>query len=580
MRWLFPLLVLALASPPTVASQQAPPSRPGPVTPGPPAPFPAPFPAPQAATASGTARISGRVARADTGTPLPGAQVMLSGAAVRTGSTGDDGGFAFTDLPAGRYFLQASLGGYIRAGAGALDVGSSFEVAEGQALDDVALPLWRGGVIVGRVTDELGEPVTGVEIRVERFEWGPAGRALTTFALGLLAPLRLETNDLGEFRVFALPPGDYVVSGRLRGFGAPLTPGPGGDDVAEGFLPTYYPGTSEIPEAQTVRVDPAQVVATDFALVPGRMGRVSGSVTRASGRSPAGLHVYLRVTTGNSSGRLDGGAVSADGSFGVGNVPPGAYELEVREPGGGSGPDNEVASLPITVGTADVSGVRLTARAGARITGRVEWEGSSDRPSTPFQIRATPAEPGPGVMGLIGAGTTTYLNPQNGTVGDDDTFLLDGITGTVLIRPSVRPPWTLKAVTVEGRDITDVGVDAHSLGGDRVVRIVLTDRITALTGSLPAARDQAEGTYSAVLLPEQPLDGANTARFTRAARLDRNGTFRLQGLPPGRYVAAAIADLEENGQWNPAIQDAVRRGGTRVTLDEGRPSTIELELLP
>jgi hypothetical protein len=123
-------------------------------------------------------------------------------------------------------------------------------------------------------------------------------------------------------------------------------------------------------------------------------------------------------------------------------------------------------------------------------------------------------------------------------------------------------------------------VDAHSLGGDRVVRIILTDRITALTGSLPAARDQAEGTYSAVLLPEQPLDGANTARFTRAARLDRNGTFRLQGLPPGRYVAAAIADLEENGQWNPAIQDAVRRGGTRVTLDEGRPSTIELELLP
>ena len=99
----------------------------------------------------------------------------------------------------------------------------------------------------------------------------------------------------GEFRAFALPPGDYVVSGRVPGFGAPLTPGPGGYDLSEGFLPTYYPGTSEVDQAQTVRVDAAQVVATDFALVPGRMGRVSGVVTRASGRPPAGLHVYLGV---------------------------------------------------------------------------------------------------------------------------------------------------------------------------------------------------------------------------------------------------------------------------------------------
>jgi len=575
MRWVVPIPVFVLATTLAVAAQQAPPSRPG--LPTPPA---APFPVPQAGPSTGTSRISGHVVRGDTDAPLPGAQVMLSGTAVRTGSTGADGAFSFTDLPAGRYYLQASLGGYVRKGAGTIDVGTSFEVADGQVRDDVSLPLWRGGVLVGRVTDEFGEPVTGVEIRVERFEWGPGGRALTTFALGAQSPLALSTNDLGEFRAFALPPGDYVVSGRVRNFGAPLTPGPGGDDLAEGFLPTFYPGTSDLDAAQTVHVDAAQVVATDFALVPGRMGRVSGTVARASGRPPTGLHVYLGVTTGNSSGRLDGGAVNADGSFSIGNVPPGAYELEVREPGGGSGPDNEVASLPITIGTADISNLRLTARAGARITGRMEWEGSSDRPSMPLQIRATPAVPGPGVMGLIGAGTTTYLNPQNGTVREDDTFLLDGVTGTVLIRPSVRPPWTLKAVTVEGRDITDVGVDAHSLGGDRVMRIILTDRISLVTGSLPAARDQEADSYTAVLLPQRPPDDVSAARVTSATRLDRNGTFRVQGLPPGRYVAAAIRDLEQNGQWNPAIQEAVRRGGTRFTLDEGQRMTLELELLP
>jgi len=578
MRWLSRVPALVLAATFTVVAQQAPPPRPGTVTPGPAAPLPFPGDAP----AVGTAGISGKVVQLDTGTPLAGAQVMLSGTTVRMASSGDDGRFEFADLPAGRYFLRASLGGYVDpSSSGILDIGSQLEVADGQLLDDIDLALARGGVVVGRVIDEFGDPVTGAEIRVETAGWGPDGRYLETVSLGLgQSSLFLSTNDLGEFRVYGLAPGDYFVSARMRGFGAPLTPGPGGDERTEGFLPTYFPGTSEVAEAQAVRIRAGGETATDFAMVPGRMGRISGTVVTVSGRSPSGLHVYLRVQTSTSSGQIDGGAVGADGAFDVGNVPPGTYTLIVREPGGGGGPDTETAALPITVARRDISGLRLTARAGARIAGRVEWEGTSPQPDRPIQIRTRPAEWSPGPMGMIGAGTSTYLNPGNGTVDENDTFEMDGITGTVLVRPGVPAPWALKAVIVEGRDITDVGVEAHSLGGDRVIRVVLTDRMPEITGSVRSARGQPVANSIAVILPQQPITGIGATRFTQTARTDQRGTFRLQSLPPGRYVAAAVEQLDENEHWNPELQEAVRRTGERFTLDEGQHLTLDLELLP
>src|SRR5262245_40699782 len=93
--------------------------------------------APTAAT--GNRRIRGRVVRADTGAPLRGAQVLLEGQPplIRRATTDDEGRYELTDLPAGRFVLQASQGGYVTLSYGQrrpLEAGRPLVLGEAQVI--------------------------------------------------------------------------------------------------------------------------------------------------------------------------------------------------------------------------------------------------------------------------------------------------------------------------------------------------------------------------------------------------------------------------------------------------------------
>ena len=74
----------------------------------------------------------------------------------------------------------------------------------------LALGLPRGSVITGRIVDEFGEPLTGAQVRVLRYGYAAGARRL------LPAGQSDRTDDQGTFRVFGLPPGEYVVSATLN----------------------------------------------------------------------------------------------------------------------------------------------------------------------------------------------------------------------------------------------------------------------------------------------------------------------------------------------------------------------------
>ncbi|MBI4263188.1 MAG: carboxypeptidase regulatory-like domain-containing protein [Acidobacteria bacterium] len=167
----------------------------------------------------------------------------------------------------------------------------------------------------------------------------------------------------------------------------------------------------------------------------------------------------------------------------------------------------------------------------------------------------------------------------NGTIREDDRFQIAGITGKVLFRPlGLSPQWVLKSMFIDGVDRTDVGVDVTSLRGDADIRIVLTDKLTDLSGSVQDARGQPAGEYVVIVLPEQPMEGLGATRFTRTARPDQSGTYRLRALPPGRYLAAAVEWLEQGGEWDPEFQRTVRAAGQPLTLDEGQSVVLDLRL--
>jgi hypothetical protein len=86
---------------------------------------------------TGTAAIRGRVTAVDTGAPVRRAQVraQASGRGARLVTTDADGRFDLRDLPAGRWLLAASKGGFIQQQHGQrhpFDTAQPIELAEGQ----------------------------------------------------------------------------------------------------------------------------------------------------------------------------------------------------------------------------------------------------------------------------------------------------------------------------------------------------------------------------------------------------------------------------------------------------------------
>jgi uncharacterized GH25 family protein len=161
-----------------------------------------------------TATISGTVTRADTHLPVKNVQVTIKGARVpaleeeestlfRTTSvnTNDKGNFEFANLPPGSYYLLATHTGMIMEGARL--AGMLINVEAGQS-PNLNLVLLSGSAITGRILNEEGEPMQNVSVAAQRYVYTVAGRRLT-------AAKRATSDDKGEFRLFSLKPGSYLL---------------------------------------------------------------------------------------------------------------------------------------------------------------------------------------------------------------------------------------------------------------------------------------------------------------------------------------------------------------------------------
>ena len=129
-------------------------------------------------------------------------------------TTDGDGKYEFKELPAGRYNVFASKGSYVGLSYGQqrpFEPGKPLEILEAQTVEKVDFALPRGGVITGRIVDEFGEPLADAQVSAQRYQNIAGRRRLVP------AGRPAQTNDIGEFRLFAIPPGQYYLSATLRG---------------------------------------------------------------------------------------------------------------------------------------------------------------------------------------------------------------------------------------------------------------------------------------------------------------------------------------------------------------------------
>jgi hypothetical protein len=314
-----------------------------------------------------------------------------------------------------------------------------------------------------------------------------------------------------------------------------------------------------------------------ITLIAAVMARISGVVIDSQGRPAAGAFLVLRSGSAMMMMAAMGGQVAADGSFAVRNVPPGEHVLDVRQQPRGPGAPMEFASVPITVAGDDVAGLRIVTGRGGLVRGRVVFEGTSPRTGGfgPLRVftQGADAQQMPGAPIAMGGPSMA-----NGIVADDGTFEIDGIGGRVFFRAATPPAWTLKAVLVAGEDVTDTAYEFRSAQVLDDVRVVLTDRLTELSGMVTDDAGRPRADYVLVVLPAEPREGLAASRYTRMVRPDQQGRYRVRGLPPGRYVVTAVESLEQGGEWNPEFQARARDAGRAVTLEEGERLALDLKM--
>ncbi len=163
---------------------------------------------------------------------------------------------------------------------------------------------------------------------------------------------------------------------------------------------------------------------------------------------------------------------------------------------------------------------------------------------------------------------------------DDGTFELKGLTGPRLIRVGNAPPgWTLKSVKLNGTDITDAGTEFKTGETTSGLEVELTNKATAVNGSVTASDGALLKDYTVVIFSETPEHWRlPMTRWVMGTRPDQDGRFKVQNLPAGAYLAVAV-DYLPQGEWgDPEVLDRLKSKGKRFTLGDGATQTLDLKL--
>lgn len=574
-RLVLTLAIVAAAGPVSSLQQPQPGAIPGSPAPGAPTRTPPRASRPGEDPQKGTSVIRGAVVAGDTGNPLRRAMVNVYAAdGLRAGgvtSTDAQGRFEVRELPAGRYYVTANKAGYVGWSFGqrrAEQPGTPLQLLDGQIAEKVILALPRGGVITGHVTDEFGDPIAGAQVGVMRPRFMNGTRRLMPAGPGA------QTDDRGEFRIYGLGPGEYVVTAGSRSNGMFGDPNRSVSSNIEGYVQTFYPGTANAAEAQRVVVRAAQeTTGVSFALVASRLVKVRGRIVSASGEISGRHFIQTLPAERGGLGRMmmmggGGGMARPDGTFEISGVAPGAYDLIVRPDGRDRG--GEFGLARVHVGSDDVDNVVIVMTRGATARGVIVTDTGEAPPGQPQQARifARPADPESGGS-FFGA---------DSTVNADWSFELKGLAQRSIVSGGLEgaADWTLKAVLHGGQDVTDAGIDFVPGRDVENIQIVFTRQRTDLSGSVTTDRGEPDTNATVLIFPENRERWTSGSRYLRMTRPDQDGRYSVKGLPPADYFIVAVRSVEP-GEWqDPDFLDAIADRSARVSLHEAESKVQNL----
>ena len=440
-------------------------------------------PARDATMPAGTARIEGVVRDADSpdAAALSRTRVTATNVAtraVRKVQTDPGGSFHIGSLPAGRYELLAERDGFLAVTPGsAVHVPAVVTVGDGGAAS-ATLTMLRAGVVSGAVYDQSGRPVAGYYVTLRRFSVANGPPVMHDLlseykSIGAVQNAGL-TDSTGRYRIFGVPPGEYVVAALLEG-PVPASPQTTREEVEQaladvrttpgssgpGFvatpkaptppsrspaatrerLPVYHPGTVDVLSAASVKVEAgAELLEVDIVLIDAAPVPVSG-VVRFDGADVAGTIELQFERVDVRGGKAPSAYVRDDRGFTTENVPPGRYVISARTRAESSDRRVSMSGRTVIDVRDAVDDVEITLRPAGAVSGRLIAPSGVVLGSRPMVVRLEPlgqveGDPGPSVR-----------------ASGDGTFKLQGVApGRYRLRNesgnSEPLPWAVQGIGV------------------------------------------------------------------------------------------------------------------------------------
>jgi hypothetical protein len=263
-----------------------------------------------------------------------------------------------------------------------------------------------------------------------------------------------------------------------------------------------------------------------------------------------------------------------EGAFRYTGIAPGTYILSARvrtEPGlgraDGSGPVRLWATERVTVGGENLVGITLVLKAALRVAGRIELDAVPQAPAqAPAPLRVVAHAPNGESAGAM--------------VGQDGSFDISGLLPgdySVQVTPA-DPDWWLRSAIVKGRDVLDGnGLELTDADVNGMV-LTYTNWHSRLSGTLESASGAPVDSDFVVVFPVDPALWHEGSRRMRSARPATDGQFTFRDLPAGRYLIAAVADVDAADWQTVQSLTALAASAVRVQIVDGQQTIQNLRI--
>lgn len=511
--------------------------------------------------------VAGVVVDESTGAGVRKAEVMLTaGPQARSALTDAEGRFRFEALAPGRYTVRVSKAGFEYLEGRGAGSKSLIEVSQSGGETGLRYLLRPLGLVTGRVVDSDGDPVIGARLmllgqarRSGRLAWLPAQSSAVS-------------DDRGEFRLFGVPSGRYVL-GCVSG-------GPRGGLVVRaeryGAVPVFYPDAMEPEQAQILDVKPgSRLEGLTVKTRTAPQFLVRGKVTGLAGEQGLGVHVTVeQANWARYLGAGRGAVMMQDGGeFVVGPLPAGSYTLFAQQVRMGQPPEGPRRAVDRLAGVAqvnvvdrDIEGVTVQLGPGTMVEGQVAVEGERVTEFKGLYLTAQAND------------ETGYAQGAEAKQDGSFQFHIDR-PGKYVMRPLAQ--WGnryLASIRIGGEEVLGRELDL-AYGSPGPMRVVYRKDGGAVEGSVRVKEDRAlGGSATAVLWPVE--ERFRPFPYLLTAPITSTGSFSFKNVAPGEYLVFALPKADRgllHGGIEPPKETLEQAAAVKVVAGSG--STVEIPLV-